>query len=138
MKDLFIISIAGVLFWWVTIWPIDGNADPKIKEMVMKTEVGELVLTTEPCEFIKMGLKGYPYAAYSTEKGRANHEGCWKVDVVDRFSAVLVYFPEIDATAVYNPNLFKPREEPSVSIEPKFQARFEDFNRIMLYEVITF
>ena len=78
-------------------------------EMIMKTEAGEVVLTKEPCEFIKMGLEGYPYAAYATEKGHANHEGCWKVDVVDRYSAILIYFPEIDATGVYNPRLFQPR-----------------------------
>jgi hypothetical protein len=121
MKDLFTISVAGILLWWVMIWPIDGDANPKIKEMVMKTETGEVVLSTEPCEFIKMGLKGYPYAAYATEKGKPHHEGCWKVDVVDRFSAVLVYFPEIDATAVYNPKLFSPREEPNVSLEPRLE-----------------
>ena len=85
------------------------DQQPSIKEMSMKTDTGELVLTTEPCTFISMGLQGYPYAAYATEKGHANHEGCWKVDVVDRFSAILVYFPEIDATAVYNPKLFQPR-----------------------------
>ena len=80
-----------------------------------------------------MGLQGYPYAAYATEKGHANHEGCWKVDVVDRTSAVLVYFPEIDATAVYNPKLFKPRSEPNVYIKPKFEN-----NKAMIYGVYTF
>jgi hypothetical protein len=27
MKDLFTISIAGILLWWVAFWPIDGKAD---------------------------------------------------------------------------------------------------------------
>jgi hypothetical protein len=111
MKDLFTISIAGILIWWVAIWPIEGDANAKIKEMIMKTDVGELVLTTEPCEFIKLGLKGYPYAAYATEKGYVHHEGCWTTDVVDRFKAIKIYFPEVNATGIYNPSLFKPRQE---------------------------
>ena len=79
------------------------------KEMSMATEAGEVVLTLEECTFIKMGLRGYPYAAYATDKGKANHEGCWKKEEVNHMEAVLIYFPEIDATAVYNPQLFKPR-----------------------------
>ena len=78
-------------------------------DMIMKTETGEIVLTHQPCEFIKMGLNNYPYSAYATEKGHANHEGCWRIDVIDRTSAILIYFPEIDATGVYNPELFSPR-----------------------------
>ena len=134
MKDLIAITIVGCLLWWVVIWPIDSDAQPIIKEMTLKTETGELVLTTEPCEFTKMGLKDYPYAAYATEKGHANHEGCWKVDVVDRSSAILVYFPELDATAVYNPKLFKPRSEPNTKLEP----RFEYFDRAIIYGIYTF
>ena len=79
------------------------------KEMSMATEAGEVVLTLEECTFIKMGLRGYPYAAYATDKGKANHEGCWKKESVNNMESVLIYFPEIDATAVYNPQLFKPR-----------------------------
>jgi hypothetical protein len=26
MKDLFTISIAGILLWWVAFWPIEGDA----------------------------------------------------------------------------------------------------------------
>ena len=137
MKDFLTLLIAAIVMWLVTSW-FDAayGEDIAVQEMSMKTETGEIVLTTEPCEYIKMGLKGYPYAAYATEKGKANHEGCWKVDIVDRYSAILVYFPEIDATAVYNPKLFSPRKkvDPNVSFEPKF----EEGNRIMLYEVFTF
>ena len=79
------------------------------KEMSMATEAGEVVLTLEECTFAKMGLRGYPYAAYATDKGKANHEGCWKKESVNNMDSVLIYFPEIDATAVYNPQLFKPR-----------------------------
>jgi len=27
MKDLFTISIAGILLWWVIVWPMDSKAD---------------------------------------------------------------------------------------------------------------
>ena len=106
MKYLLYAAI-GLLFWaFLLDYPY---AAEKIKEMSMKTETGEIVLTSEECTFKKMGLQGYEYAAYATDKGHANHEGCWKMDVVNNMSAVLVYFPEIDATAVYNPKLFSPK-----------------------------
>lgn len=136
MKDFLTLFIAALCLWWVTSWVDLAYAEEiEVKEMFMKTDTGELVLTTEECTFIKMGLKGYPYAAYATEKGHANHEGCWKVDVVDRFSAILVYFPEIDATAVYNPKLFSPKKslKPNASIEPRFEN-----NKAMIYGVYTF
>lgn len=145
MKDLITITIVACLLWWIAILPDTKlHAEPKldsadIKEFSMKTETGEVVLTREPCEFIKMGLKGYPYAAYATDKGHANHEGCWTMDIVDRFKAVKVYFPEIDATAVYNPALFGPRgidvKAPEDSV--KGSVRFEN-NKVMVYEEITF
>jgi hypothetical protein len=129
-----IVEILALICLGLTLYFIYNDAFSKSKdEMVMKTETGEVVLTTEPCEFIKMGLTNYPYAAYATEKGHANHEGCWRMDIVDRMSAVLVYFPEIDATAVYNPKLFIPRSEPNVSIDPQFEN-----NRFMIYGVYTF
>lgn len=96
-----------VVFWLVLINV--PYAKELSKEMSMVTETGEVVLTLEECTFIKMGLRGYPYAAYATDKGKANHEGCWKKDDINGMSAVMIYFPEIDATAVYNPQLFKPR-----------------------------
>ena len=60
---------------------------------------------------------------------RSNHEGCWRRDIVDRAEAILIYFPEIDATGVYNPKLFHPRNKPTVMFEN---------NRIMVYEEFTF
>jgi hypothetical protein len=106
--------IGGVLLLLFSLWLEQAHTEQLPKEYAMKTETGEIVLTQEPCEFTKMGLEGYPYAAYATEKGHANHEGCWTTDIVDRFKAIKIYFPEIDATGVYNPNLFHPRLEPNV------------------------
>jgi len=106
MKN-FLMAITLVLLWLFLFDYAEAKELPK--EMVMKTEVGEMVLTTEECTFKKMGLQGYEYAAYATEKGHANHEGCWKMDTVNNMQSVLIYFPEIDATGVYNPKLFAPR-----------------------------
>jgi len=103
----FLMAVTLVLLWLFLYDYADGKELPK--EMSMATEAGEVVLTLEECTFIKMGLRGYPYAAYATDKGKANHEGCWKKEEVNHMEAVLIYFPEIDATAVYNPQLFKPR-----------------------------
>ena len=94
----------------LALWAVCYNAIAEpIHELIMKTDVGEVVLTDQECIFKKMGLQGYEYAAYATEKGHANHEGCWRKDMIDGKSSVQIYFPEIDATAVYNPALFKPR-----------------------------
>ena len=136
MKDFISYITVGLVLWFFAVWLNNLHAeDIQVKEMTMKTETGEVVLTTEPCTFTKMGLTGYPYAAYATEKGHANHEGCWKVDVVDRYSAILVYFPEIDSTAVYNPKLFSPKKkvEPNTKLEPKLEN-----NNVMIYGVYTF
>jgi hypothetical protein len=130
MKDLITITIAGILLWWVALWPMESKSQEDIKEFSMKSETGEVVLTKEPCEFIKMGLKNYPYAAYATEKGHANHEGCWRMDNVNGMRSVLIYFPEIDATGVYNPELFKPRNLPTV--------KFENNNAMVYFEVYSF
>jgi hypothetical protein len=106
MKN-FLMGITLILLWLFLYDYAYGKELPK--EMSMATEAGEVVLTLEECTFIKMGLRGYPYAAYATDKGKANHEGCWKKESVNNMESVLIYFPEIDATAVYNPQLFKPR-----------------------------
>lgn len=114
LKDILTLILAGLALMCVGIVFDDVHSEQLPKEFSMKTETGEIVLTSEPCEFIKMGLQGYPYAAYATEKGHANHEGCWTTDIVDRFKAIKIYFPEIDATGVYNPALFKPRYAPTL------------------------
>jgi len=106
MKSFLYIVILAIFWSWLFSY---AESKELPKEMSMATETGEVVLTLEECTFIKMGLRGYPYAAYATENGHANHEGCWKKESVNNMESVLIYFPEIDATAVYNPQLFKPR-----------------------------
>ena len=114
MKDFLIFVGVGLTLWYLALSMNRIEAAEVPQEFSMKSETGEIVLTEEPCEFIKMGLKNYPYAAYATEKGHPNHEGCWRRDIVDKSEAVLIYFPEIEATGVYNPRLFKPRLKPTV------------------------
>jgi hypothetical protein len=109
MKDLIAITIAGALLWWVALWPMEELRAEEIKEFSIKTWSGEVVLTREPCEFIKMGVKDYPYAAYAVQKGHPHVEGCWTMDIVDRFKAVKVYFPQTKSIEYYNPSLFEPR-----------------------------
>ena len=96
-----------VVFWLLLI--DTPYAKELIKEMSMTTETGEIVLTSEECIFKKMGLQGYDYAAYATDKGHPNHEGCWKSDSYEGKHAVYIYFPEINQTAVFDAKLFQPK-----------------------------
>jgi len=106
MKLLAYITVLAVLWVLLLEYPY---AQETINQMSMKTELGEIVLTTEECAFKKMGLQGYEYAAYATETGHANHEGCWKSDSYEGKHAVYIYFPEINQTAVFDAKLFKPK-----------------------------
>ena len=106
MKQI-LMAIVLLLFWVL----INNQAEGKelVKEMSMITEAGEIVLTSEECVFKKQGLQGYDYAAYATDKGHPNHEGCWKSDSYEGKHAVYIYFPEINQTAVFDAKLFQPK-----------------------------
>ena len=106
MKQLFM-AITLLLLWVFLYDYAEGKELPK--EMSMATEAGEIVLTTAECIFTKQGLQGYEYAAYATDKGHPNHEGCWKSDTYEGKQAVYIYFPEINQTAVFEAKLFKPK-----------------------------
>jgi hypothetical protein len=106
MKTLFYFTVLVISWLLLMNVPL---ATELIKEMSMATEAGEIVLTTEECIFKKQGLQGYDYAAYATEKGHANHEGCWRSDSYEGKHAVYIYFPEINQTAVFDAKLFKPK-----------------------------
>ena len=106
MKTLAYFTVLVVFWLFLIDTPL---AKEFVKEMSMATEAGEIVLTSEECAFKKQGLQGYDYAAYATERGHANHEGCWKSDNYEGKQAVYIYFPEINQTAVFNAKLFKPK-----------------------------
>jgi hypothetical protein len=89
---------------------IPATAGEEIKEMSMATDVGEVVLTLEPCPLNPN--YGFIYLAYATEKGEPNHMGCWQdtEPLNGRESHILnIWFPEVNAVASYNKKLFKPR-----------------------------
>jgi hypothetical protein len=79
------------------------QAQDVYKEMVLKTEVGQIVLTLEPCQMSPHF--GYEYKAYATENGAPDHPGCWK----EEGGAVGIWFPEIKSVATYKKSLFEPR-----------------------------
>jgi len=106
MKQL--LMAITLLLLWVFLYDY-AEAKELPKEMSMATEAGEIVLTTKECIFTKQGLQGYEYAAYATDRGHPNHEGCWKSDRYEGKQAVYIYFPEIDQTAVFDAKLFKPK-----------------------------
>ena len=106
MKQL--LMAITLLLLWVFLYDY-AEAKELPKEMSMATEAGEIVLTTEACIFTKQGLQGYEYAAYATDKGHPNHEGCWKSDSYEGKQAVYIYFPEINQTAVFDAKLFQPK-----------------------------
>lgn len=106
MKVLVYFTILAVFWLFLMNTPY---AQELVKEMSMVTEAGEIVLTSEECAFKKMGLQSYDYAAYATDKGHANHEGCWRSDSYEGKHAVYIYFPEINQTAVFDAKLFKPK-----------------------------
>jgi len=115
MKDFLLYVAYGVLLWILFIvfsmpvYSTTGINSDEIKEFSIKTPPGEIVLTREPCEYIKMGVKDYPYVAYAVQKGYPHVEGCWTMDIIDRFKAVKVYFPQTKSIEYYNPSLFEPR-----------------------------
>ena len=106
MKVLAYFTVLAV-FWLMLI--NEPYSKELVKEMSMATESGEIVLTSEECTFKKQGLQGYEYAAYATDKGHANHEGCWKSDSYEGKHAVYIFFPEINQTAVFDAKLFQPK-----------------------------
>jgi hypothetical protein len=106
MKQL-LMAITLLLLWAFLYNYAEAKELPK--EMSMITEAGEIVLTSEECIFKKQGLQGYDYAAYATDKGHPNHEGCWKSDSYEGKHAVYIYFPEINQTAVFDAKLFQPK-----------------------------
>ena len=109
MKDILIFVLAGILLWVFSAGFNTSYGEALPQEFIMKTEVGEIVLTSEECIFKKQGLQGYDYAAYATEKGHANHEGCWKSDSYEGIRAVYIFFSDINQTAVFDARLFKPK-----------------------------
>ena len=103
MKDILLFVMAGILLWVFSAGFNTSYGEALPQEFIMKTEVGEIVLTSKPCSF-DLAASLYYYYAYATEPGTI-HPGCWKIVS----NAVYIYFPEIDTTATYKKELFGPR-----------------------------
>lgn len=80
---------------------VSGLCDSLPKELYMATDVGHVTLTVKPCTTEVKDR--FPYEAYATD-GKDVHPGCWRME--DQ-ATVAIYFPEINATAVYKAALFK-------------------------------
>lgn len=75
----------------------------QVKEMVMPTEAGEIVLTLEECPI--KNAHGFDYYGYATDAGNPNHPGCWNADN----TVVQIWFLNENVVGIYKKELFKPR-----------------------------
>jgi len=105
MKDILIFVLVGILLWVFSAGFNNSYGEALPQEFAMKTEVGEIVLTSQACS-PELAKSLYYYYAYASEPGFI-HPGCWKI--VE--AVVHIYFPEIDTTAVYKKELFGPRQQ---------------------------
>lgn len=67
----------------------------QVNEMVMPTEVGEIVLTLEPCPV--KNTYGFDYYGYATDPGHPDHFGCWNADN----SIVQIWFINENVVGIY-------------------------------------
>jgi len=74
------------------------------KELLVRSDVGEIVLTAEQCKV--PSPDAFLYRAYATE-GLIEHEGCWYRSE----NIVNVYYPELNAIATYKAEIFGPRKK---------------------------
>ena len=82
-----------------------ANADELPKELSLKTDVGDVVLTINPCKV--ENSHGFAYEAYATD-GDVKHNGCWfkDHDIVN----ILFYDEPIKLVATFKDYLFKARK----------------------------
>ena len=99
--------VAGFIALLVTTISSEIKAEEHHEELIMETDVGEVVLTSVPCNLsVHPRYFSFNLAAYATELGKDSHPGCWaRVD-----NTVYIHFPELgDLMATYKAQLFHPR-----------------------------
>lgn len=74
------------------------------KELALKTEAGEVVLTVTECPIINS--QGFNYRAYATD-GAIIHEGCWSID--HDIINIIFYQEEQALMATFRKHLFTPK-----------------------------
>ena len=101
--------VAGFVALLVTSISTELKAEEYYEELIMETEVGEVVLASNHCNLsVHPRYFNFNLAAYATEHGHDNHLGCWSA--VD--NTVYIHFPELgDVMATYKKDLFHPRIE---------------------------
>lgn len=99
--------VAGFIALLVTTISSEIKAAEKVDELIMETDVGEVVLTDKPCNLdVHPRYFSFNLAAYATEFEHDTHFGCWAM--VD--NTVYIHFPELgDVMATYKAQLFHPR-----------------------------
>ena len=81
-----------------------AKADELPKELAMKTDVGEVVLTVEECQVVNE--QEFNYSAYATD-GEVVHKGCWSKD--NDVVSIWFYAEPQHLVATYRDYHFKPR-----------------------------
>lgn len=99
----FIYGVAATAIIFFAYKVADGAET--VKEMVMPTEVGEIVLTLEECPI--KNEHGFDYYGYATDPGNPHHLGCWNADN----AIVQIWFINEGVVGVYKKELFKPRTQ---------------------------
>jgi len=100
--------VAGFIALLVTTISSEIKAEELIEELIMETDVGEVVLTSLPCEISLAHTRynNFNYYAYATEEGHDHHLGCWRAEE----NTVYIHYPELgDVMATYKKGLFHPR-----------------------------
>jgi hypothetical protein len=104
---------AVLLALTISFYNFNAISKEDIKELSMPTDVGEIVLTVEPCPLNPN--YGFEYLAYATDDKEPDHLGCWQVPAdiegLPSTQIVNIWFPEINAIASYNKKLFTPRKK---------------------------
>jgi hypothetical protein len=100
---LYLNALLATILLFIAFKSVDGAE--RTKEMALATDVGEVVLTVEPCPL--KNEYGFEYYGYATEKGAPDHIACWNAD--DQI--VQIWFINEKIIATYKKSLFKPRVE---------------------------
>ena len=96
--------IAGFIGLLVTTISGTIKAEEKIPDlMYMKTDVGAIYLSVDPCPSHDMP-EFYQYMIVATDEGNKPHLGCWNAEGPN----VVAWFFELDKPVAYDKNEFKP------------------------------
>lgn len=99
-----VLAIVAIVIGIFAGYKVASAAD---KQLCFPTDVGNVVITSQPCDIKFEAPNNFKYRAFATE-GNGVHEGCWMADE----GSVYILYPELQQEngdqpiAVYNPKLF--------------------------------